>query len=97
MNTLGKHRLAILILLVLLLIAVVYFTGAKISDARQQDLAEASQQGFDLGVTNALVAAYQQTANCQVTTITLGNATRQIVDFTCVQNTLAQAAEDQNQ
>ena len=50
-----------------------------------QDVKQAAEQGYDKGVIDALAAAYQQTANCQVTTITLGNVTRRIIDVDCVQ------------
>ena len=49
-----------------------------------QDVKQATEQGYDKGVIDALAAAYQQTANCQITAITLGNVTRRIIDFNCV-------------
>ena len=83
-----KLKLVVVALAVLLLASVAYIVADKVNGLQMQqlqDVKQAAEQGYDKGVIDALAAAYQQTANCQVTTITLGNVTRSIIDVDCVQ------------
>ena len=88
-------RLTILALTVLLLFSATYIVNDYLDERRDAQLQDAAQQGYTLGVSDALTTAYQQTDNCQVTTITLGNVTRQIVDFACAQQALQQVQQAQ--
>jgi len=42
------------------------------------------QAGYNKGITDAVVAVYQQTNNCKATTINIGNITRQVIDISCL-------------
>ncbi len=81
----NKHKLLVVILVVLLLIAVGYIIYDKVQQKRQAQLYNALQQGYNQGLYNAVVSLYQQTEECKVTAITLGNLTRQVVDVACIQ------------
>jgi len=42
------------------------------------------QEGYEEGLTDAIAAVYLQTQNCQPTTITLFNVTKEIFDLSCL-------------
>ena len=61
-----------------------YVIYEKIIETRQQELANTYQDGYKKGLTDAAVAVYKQTENCQTTTITIGNFTKTIFDVACL-------------
>ncbi len=81
----NKSKFVVIVLVVLLLIAVGYIIYDKVQQRRQTQLLTALQQGYNQGIYGAVLSLYQQTEKCQVTTITLGNLTRQVVDVACIQ------------
>jgi hypothetical protein len=97
----SETRLKLIIAVLAVILAAVL--GLNVWGAYKQSqivqLQSVANQGYNIGVSDALATAYQQTSNCQVTTLSIGNATRRIVDFDCVQQALAQqqaAAQAQN-
>ena len=50
---------------------------------RIEESAIAFQRGFDFGLENAVFTIYNNTENCQITTISVGNDSKKLVDFTC--------------
>ncbi|MBI2133749.1 hypothetical protein HYU11_03650 [Candidatus Woesearchaeota archaeon] len=75
-----KLKVLIAALSVLLMLALGYIANGKLEAIRT----DAGKEGYGQGITAAVVAAYQQTENCQVATITMGNLTKQVVDVECV-------------
>lgn len=86
-----NSKAIIVALAALLVIASAYIVFDKAKSAYQERIRQAQQQGYIAGVTDAIASAYRQTDDCQVTTLYLGNATRQIADYEC----LKRAAEAQ--
>ena len=91
MNKETKQKIMLIALAALLIGALAYIAVEKARAYYQTGIEKAQQQGYIAGVTDALATAYTQTSNCQVTTIYLGNATREIADYEC----LKKAAEAQ--
>lgn len=89
--TKDKQKVLITILALLLILALGYVAFDKAKSAYNERIIQAQQQGYVAGVTDAIASAYVQTNDCQVTTLYLGNATRQIADYEC----LKRAAEAQ--
>ena len=87
------NRLGIitLVLAVLLIVAVGYISFDKYQNIQDAQLRIAYQQGYDVGITASVVSIFQQTEQCQVTTVTIGNMTKQIIDVACL------ITEQQNQ
>jgi preprotein translocase subunit YajC len=81
-----------MVLVLLLVVAVLYISVGWTQDRqdakqaeRDQELQGAFQQGYDQGITAAVVTLFQQTDNCQPTTINVQDNVRQIVDTACLQ------------
>ena len=88
MNSAGKQKLIMLAMGILLLAAAIYIAKDIYDANRENEIFNAAQQGYTVGVTDTVQAAFEQTDDCRITTLNLGNATRQIVDFECVQELL---------
>lgn len=80
----NKQKVTIIALSVALFVLSQYFIYEKIAETRQQEIANALQDGYKQGLTDATVAVYKQTENCQTTTITIGNLTKTIFDISCL-------------
>lgn len=50
---------------------------------RLEEYANAFQNGYDLGVDNSVITIFNNTEDCMVTTIFVGNNSKQIIDFSC--------------
>ena len=83
-----KQTIAVIVLAVLLVASIVYIGINKWQDTRQKELTTVYQQGYSRGVTEAVTALYQQTEECKITTINLGNMTRQVVNVGCVRQAI---------
>jgi flagellar basal body-associated protein FliL len=82
-----RTKILIWILAIALVVALVYI-GLIFWQSRQiQQMQQTLQTGYKQGITDTVGALYQQTENCQVTTINLGNLTKKVVDVACLQNT----------
>jgi len=80
----NKQRMTIIALSIALVALAQYVIYEKIIESRQQELANTYQEGYKKGLTDAAVAVYKQTENCQTTTITIGNFTKTIFDVSCL-------------
>lgn len=80
----NKSKITIIALSVALFSLGQYVIYEKITESRQQDLVNTYQAGYNKGLTDAIVAVYKQTENCQTTTITLGNLTKTVFDISCL-------------
>lgn len=81
---LNKSKLAIIVLLGLLVFSISYIIFDKLQDYKQSQYTKAYQEGYNQGVLNTVLSLYQQTENCQATTVNLGNFTRSVIDANCV-------------
>lgn len=79
----NKQKITIIVLSVTLFIMAQYVIYEKIIESRQQELANAYQNGFNKGLTDAAITIYKQTENCQTASITIGNLTKNIFDISC--------------
>ena len=80
----NKQKIIIIALSVSLFVLAQYIVYEKIIETRQQELTNTYQDGYKKGLTDAAVAVYKQTENCQTTTITIGNFTKTIFDVSCL-------------
>ncbi|GEM_PF-996567 len=79
-----KQKALIAVLALLLILVLGYVAVDKAKTAYNSAILKAQQQGYIAGVTDSVASAYIQTDNCQVATLYLGNATRQIADYECL-------------
>jgi regulatory protein YycI of two-component signal transduction system YycFG len=75
-----RSEIIILVLVILLGISFGYIIFEKLQMMQQQ----AFQTGYSQGFQDAVISLYQQTNNCRVTTIRIGNVTREIIDANCL-------------
>lgn len=80
----NKQKITIIALSIALFALAQYVIYEKITESRQQELSNAYQNGYKNGLTDAAVAVYKQTENCQPTNITIGNLTKTIFDLSCL-------------
>lgn len=80
----NKQKITIIALSIALFALAQYVIYEKITESRQQELVNAYQDGYKNGLTDAAVAVYKQTENCQTTTVTIGNLTKTIFDISCL-------------
>lgn len=80
----NKQKITIIALSIALFVSAQYIIYEKITESRQQELANAYQNGYNKGLTDAAVTVYKQTENCQTTTITIGNLTKTVFDLSCL-------------
>lgn len=90
-HVLNKEKVIIIALSVILFSLVQYVIYEKIIQSRQQELANAYQNGYNKGVTDAAISIYKQTNNCQTTTISIGNLSKNIFDLSCLKIQLRNA------
>ena len=79
-----KQKYVIIILAIALFSALQYVVFDKLNELKQQDMLNVFQQGYEQGVADSLNLLHEQTQNCQVAEITIGNITKNILDFSCV-------------
>jgi hypothetical protein len=82
----NKQKIIIVSLALSLFIVVQYFVIEKILDANQEKMSEIYQKGYDHGLKDTITTLYQETTDCKMTTIWLGNLSKQISDATCLKN-----------
>lgn len=81
---LSKERTIIIVLVILLGISVFYIVFDAVQRQRTQELVAIYQQGYDQGLTDAVLTLYQQTEGCNAAVINIGNVTRQVLDVDCL-------------
>ena len=83
--SMSKQKFAIIILCIFLAASLSYIASTEYRQGQQEKLQQAYLQGYNQGVTAAVATLYQQTNNCQVTSIFMGESQRQIIDVACLQ------------
>jgi len=82
----NKQKIIIITLSIALFLIVQYVIIENWLVGVREDMIASYQNGYNAGAKDALTAIYQQTMECQTSTITLGNFTRQVFDTTCLQD-----------
>jgi len=80
-----KQKIIIIVLVVGLFLAIQYILIEKVAEKKQEEMLQVFQEGYEEGLTDAVTAIFAQTQNCQTTTITLNNFTKEILDLSCLQ------------
>jgi len=80
-----KQKITIIVLAVALILISQYVLLDKWSLTQQQQNLESYQNGYAQGLIDAITSIYQQTQNCQITTVNVGNSTKDIVDISCLE------------
>ena len=80
-----KQKIIIISLVVLLLISVQYIIYANFIQQMEVELVNAFQDGYQQGLFDAVGEIYNQTEDCVISTITIGNFTKDVVDYSCLE------------
>jgi len=83
-----KQKITIIALAVALFLVLQYVLFDQIQESRNQEKMESFQQGYTQGLTDAVTEIFIQTEDCLVSSITIGNYTRNIVDYSCLSNNI---------
>jgi len=81
-----KQKITIIVLVVGLFLAAQYILYDRIIDQTEVELNRAYQTGYNEGLTDAVTEIYYQTEDCVYSTITIGNLTKNIFDYSCVKD-----------
>lgn len=75
-------------IIILLLLAVVILVNSIFIEIWMENIQEERlsfyEAGFEQGLVDAVTALFHNTDNCSITTITLENETRSIIDTSCL-------------
>ena len=80
---LDKQKIIIISLIVLLLFLVQYIIYDNFIQQMEIELVNAFQEGYQQGLIDAVSEIFTQTEDCIVSTITIGNFTKDVVDYSC--------------
>ena len=80
-----KQKIVIITLAVSLFLFSQYFLFDKLEESKQEELLDTYQRGYDDGIADTITVILQQTENCQVSTLTANNLTKDIFDLSCLQ------------
>ena len=80
-----KTTVVIIVLSVSLFAFTQYFFLDKLSESKEQEMLGVYQRGYDTGIMDAFNTIFDKTENCQITSISIDNATKNIVDITCLE------------
>jgi len=84
-----KQKIIIIVLAVALFLAIQYLILDRWTNSALYQISESYKHGYDKGLEDAVTAIYYQTKNCQKSTIVLGNMTKEVFDFACLQQNLS--------
>lgn len=79
-----KQKITIIALTAVLVLALQYIILDNFLELKEGEMIQVFQNGYEEGLTDAIATIYLQTQNCQSTTITLFNATKEIFDLSCL-------------
>ena len=72
-------------MLAIALFAVVqYLLFDTLNKIKEQESIDIFQQGYTQGIVDSVSSLFEQTQNCEIAEISIGNNTRKIVDLSCV-------------
>ena len=80
----NKQKIVIIALAGALFLVAQYIVFDKLAESKQKEMLDVYQRGYDNGLKDAVTTLYEQTQNCQKTSITLGNLTKEVFDFSCL-------------
>lgn len=86
LGVISKQKIVIIALAIALFAMAQYFAIEKLSETNQKKMSEIYQNGYDQGLNDAVNTLFDQTKDCQITTIFAGNMSKQIFDVSCLQN-----------
>jgi len=81
-----KQKITIIALSIVVFFALEYILIEKLDEKKQEEMIQVFQEGYEEGLTDAVSVIFARTQNCQPTTITLNNFTKEIFDLSCLQS-----------
>ena len=79
----SKNNTTILYIIIAILALIIL--GMLVSSWYTKQIATAQQQGYAVGVTQSIATIVQQSRNCQIVPLFIGNQTFQFIDVSCLQ------------
>ena len=80
----NKQKIALIVLAVALFVVLQYIILDKLEQIKQEQMLSIYQKGYSDGLQTAITSLFEQTQNCQSTTIAIGNLTKQVFDLNCL-------------
>jgi len=76
-------KIIIIVISIGWIITLQYFLLDNWISSVNQEMAQKSQDAYNLGLIDTVSELYKQTENCQSAQIKIGNFTREVVDISC--------------
>ncbi|PLW80737.1 hypothetical protein C0585_01165 [Candidatus Woesearchaeota archaeon] len=83
------YKIATITLGIILLLTLGYVGITKYNNIQFQKYQDIYVQGYNKGVEDSVVKLFSETDDCKVTSIFIGNTTRQIADLECINKVLS--------
>ena len=80
----NKQKVVIIILAIGLFSVAQYVVFDKLNESKEQEMIKIFQLGYDQGIFDSVNLLFEQTKNCNVAEISIGNVTRNILDLSCL-------------
>jgi hypothetical protein len=80
----NKQKIALIVLAVALFVVLQYIIIDKLEQIKQEQMLSIYQSGYSDGLKTAITSLFEQTQNCQTTTIAIGNLTKQVIGLDCL-------------
>ena len=81
----NKQKIIVLASVIILFAIAQYFVIEKVLDENQKKMSEIYQDGYDEGLKDTISALFQETKDCKITSVWMGNFSRQISDAKCIE------------
>jgi hypothetical protein len=85
-TTMDNPKITIIILTATLSLFLTFFILDKVEESKQGELMKKYQEGYDDGIADTITIIFQQTENCQVSTLNIHNFSKNIFDVSCLQD-----------
>lgn len=87
------YMVSTIILAFLFIVLLGFILSEKYAESQAGKLQNTYVAGYNKGVEDSVVSIYQQTNNCQVVPVNIGNVTRGLADVDCIKKVLEEQSK----
>jgi hypothetical protein len=80
-----KQKITIMVLSIVIFLFSQYIILNTFLQQNEENLFQSFQNGYQHGLIDAISKTFEQTENCQIAIITIKNLTKEIIDFSCLE------------
>jgi hypothetical protein len=80
----NKQKITIIVLAIALFLLIQYLLFDQMLESRNHEITESFQEGYVEGAADAISEIFVQIEDCQISSLTIGNYTKSIIDYSCL-------------